>query len=136
MLEDLRQEFETTMTPLVRGIFDDAQKLFRQELQLARVEMQEDAARARAAIVGLSIGAMAGYLSFVFVCFSLVYLLATYIPDIPLWGAYALVAFVLSLVGWIFTMRGAKKAREIRGLARNTMDTLREGFPWMQQKQA
>lgn len=135
MLEDIRQEFETTMTPLVRGIFDDAQKLFRQELQLARVEMQEDAARARAAILGLSLGAMAGYLSFVFVCFSLVYLIATYQPNIPLWGAYALVAFALSVIGWIFTMRGARKAREIKGLPRDTMDTFREGLRWMQRKQ-
>jgi len=134
MLEEMRQEVESTMTPLLRGILDDTQKLFRQELALAKVEVQEDALRARDAVVGLSLGALAGYLSFVFICFASVYLLVAYQPGLPLWGAYTIVAFALAVVSWIFTARGVRKARQIRGVPEQTIHSIQEGFPWMQRR--
>jgi hypothetical protein len=134
MLEDMRRELESTVTPLLRGILDDTQKLFRQELALAKVEVREDALRARDAVVGLSLGALSGALSFIFTCFSVVYLLITYSPDLPLWGAFAIMAAVLAVVSWFFTIRGARKARQIRGYPQETMGSLHEGFQWMQRR--
>jgi hypothetical protein len=134
MMEEFRREFESTMTPLLRGILDDTQKLFRQEIALARVEVTEDAIRARDAVVGISIGAMMGYISFIFVCFAAVYLLVAYQPRLPVWGAYAIVAVVLAVVGWIFTARGIRKAREIRGIPQQTVDSIQQGFQWMQRR--
>ena len=134
MIEEFRREFESTMTPLLRGILDDTQKLFRQEIALARVEVTEDAIRARDAVVGISIGAMMGYISFVFVCFASVYLLVAYQPRLPVWGAYAIVAGVLAVVSWIFTARGMRKAREIRGIPQQTVDSIQQGFQWMQRR--
>ena len=124
MLEDMRRELESTVTPLLRGILDDTQKLFRQELALAKVEVREDALRARDAVVGLSLGALSGAISFVFACFSIVYLLITYRPDIPLWGSFAIMAAVLAVVSWFFTIRGARKARQIRGYPQETIGSL------------
>lgn len=134
MLEDMRREFESTMTPLLRGILDDTQKLFRQELALAKVEVQEDALRARDAIVGLSLGVLSGYLSFLFICFAAVYALVATQPNLPVWGAYAIVSVILAISSWIFTRRGAKRVREIRGVPEQTVESLREGFQWMQRR--
>lgn len=131
MIEDFRREFESTVAPLLRGIVDDTQKLLRQEIALARVEVTEDAMRARDAVVGISLGAVTGYLSFVFVCFSCVYLLVSFQPTLPVWGAFAIVAFALALTSWILTMRGVRKARQIRGVPQETVDSLRQGFQWM-----
>jgi hypothetical protein len=132
MMEDFRREFESTMTPLLRGILDDTQKLLRQEIALARVEVKEDALRARDAVVGISIGALMGYLSFLFTCFAAVFLLLSYQPNLPVWGAYAIVALVLAAGGWFFTTRGLRRAQEIRGLPEQTVESLQQGFQWMQ----
>lgn len=134
MIDEFRREFESTMTPLLRGILDDTQKLLRQEIALARVEVAEDAHRARDAIMGISLGAMMGYLSFVFICFSCVYLLIAYQPALPVWGAYALVAVVLAVASWLFTARGIRRAQEIRGIPEQTVDSLQQGFQWMQRR--
>jgi len=134
MMEDFRREFESTMSPLLRGIVDDTQKLLRQEIALARVEVTEDAMRARDAVVGISLGAMMGYLAFIFGCFAVVYLLVAYQPKLPVWGAYAIVAGALALVSWICTARGIRKAREIRGVPQQTVDSIQQGFQWMQRR--
>ena len=134
MMEDFRREFESTMTPLLRGIVDDTQKLLRQEIALARVEVREDALRARDAVVGISVGAMMGYIAFIFVCFAAVYLLVAYQPRLPVWGAYGIVALVLAVVSWIFTSRGVRRAREIRGIPQQTVDSIQQGFQWMQRR--
>lgn len=133
-MEDFRREFESTMTPLLRGILDDTQKLLRQEIALARVEVTEDAIRARDAVVGISLGAMMGYLSFVFLCFAAVFLLISYLPNLPVWGAYAIVAVLLGVAGWFFTVRGLRRAQEIRGVPEQTVDSLQQGFQWMQRR--
>lgn len=134
MMEEFRREFETTMTPLLRGILDDTQKLLRQEIALARVEVTEDARRARDAVVGISLGAMMGYMAFIFVCFAAVYLLVAYQPTLPVWGAYAIVAAVLAVLSGIFTTRGMKRVREIRGVPQQTVDSIQQGFQWMQRR--
>lgn len=134
MLEDMRREFESTMTPLLRGILDDTQKLFRQEIALAKVEVQEDALRARDALVGLSLGVLTGYLSFLFICFAVVYALVSMQPGLPVWGAYAIVSILLAITSLIFTRRGAKRVREIRGMPEQTVESLREGWQWMQRR--
>jgi hypothetical protein len=134
MMEDFRREFESTMSPLLRGIVDDTQKLLRQEIALARVEVTEDAMRARDAVVGISLGAMMGYLAFLFGCFAVVYLLVAYQPKLPVWGAYAIVAGALALVSWMCTARGIRKAREIRGVPQQTVDSIQQGFQWMQRR--
>lgn len=134
MMEEFRREFETTMTPLLRGILDDTQKLLRQEIALARVEVTEDARRARDAVVGISLGTMMGCMAFIFVCFAAVYLLVAYQPTLPVWGAYAIVAAVLAVLSGIFTTRGMKRVREIRGVPQQTVDSIQQGFQWMQRR--
>jgi hypothetical protein len=113
---------------------DDTQKLLRQEIALARVEVTEDAIRARDAVVGISVGAMMGYIAFIFACFAAVYLLVAYQPTLPVWGAYAVVSVVLAVVSWIFTSRGVRRAREIRGVPQQTIDSIQQGFQWMQRR--
>ncbi len=134
MIEDFRREFESTMTPLLRGILDDTQKLLRQEIAPARVEVTEDAVRARDAVVGISVGAMMGYIAFILLCFAAVHLLVAYQPKLPVWGAYALVAGVLAVVSWICTSRGLRRAREIRGVPQQTVDSIQQGFQWMHRR--
>lgn len=134
MIEDVRRELESTVAPLLRGILDDTQRLFRQELALAKVEVQEDAVRARDAIVGFSLGFIAGVSSFVLLCFSIVYLLLWLTPALPLWGSFALMAAALAIISVFLTRRGARKAREIRGYPREALNSSLEGFQWMQRQ--
>jgi hypothetical protein len=69
----------------------------RQEIALARKEIQEDLAKARTSAILLGVGAALVAVSLLFLGFMLVHLLNLWIPD--LWLCFAIVGGALSLVG-------------------------------------
>jgi hypothetical protein len=134
MLEDVRREVESTVAPLVRGILEDSQKLFRQELALVKVEVREDVRRARDAVIAMSVGGVVCLVGlFLFGCM-LAYLINTYSQSIPLWGAFGIVAAIAFLVGGAFLFGGAKRAKGIKGIPEQTVETMRENVQWIQRK--
>ncbi len=134
MLEDVRREVESTVAPLIRGILEDSQKLFRQELALAKVEVREDARRARDAIIAISVGAVVCLVGlFLFGCM-LAYLIDTLSDTIPLWAAFGIVAAIAFLVGALLLGGGVKRAKGIKGVPEQTVETIRENVQWIQRK--
>lgn len=134
MLEDVRREVESTVAPLIRGILEDSQKLFRQELALAKVEVREDARRARDAVIAISVGAFVCLVGlFLFGCM-LAYLIDALSHTIPLWGAFAIVAGIAFLAGGVLLGGGVKRAKSIKGVPEQTVETIRENVQWIQRK--
>jgi len=80
-----------TVSSLVAGIVDDARNLIRQELTLARAEIQEDWNDIKTATTSLGAGAVVTFIGGLLLCHMLVYLLAWLVPDLTLWGAYLIV---------------------------------------------
>ena len=130
MTTETRPESAPSMSGLVTGIINDAQQLIRQELALARREMQEELTKAKTAAVSMAAGAGLTALGGVLFAFMFVYLLA--LTSIPLWGCFAIVAGAISAVGIGLLLAGRTKATEVSLIPPQTAQTIKENVEWIQ----
>ena len=115
---------------LLRGILMDVRTLIREEIELARVEIREQAGRARAAAVSFAIAAVA------LACGGVLLLvaLATGIADAldwPVWSGFLIVAVLLSLVGIVTLSAGRKQLQQVHAVPAETVSTLKENSEWI-----
>jgi len=124
-------ETSPSLTSLVGGIVDDLQRLIRQELTLAKTEVQQEWEKAKIAAASMAAGVALLGLGAVLLCFMFVYLLATYVTAIPLWGWFGIVGGVLALGGGLFIAVGRATATEVHVVPPQTAETLKENVQWM-----
>jgi uncharacterized membrane protein YqjE len=115
---------------LLRGILMDVRTLVREEIALARVEIREQAGRAKAAALsfGIAIAALAFGGIFLLVA------LATAIADLlnwPTWAGFLVVAVLLSLVGMITLTFGRKQLQSVHAVPQETISSLKENSQWI-----
>ena len=115
---------------LLRGILMDVRTLIREEIELARVEIREQAGRARAAAVSFAIAAVS------LACGGILLLvaLATGIADLldwPIWSGFLIVAMLLSLVGMVTLSSGRKQLQKVHAVPEETVSTLKENSEWI-----
>ena len=115
---------------LIRGILIDLRTLIREEIALARVEISEQAGRARAAAVsfGIAAGALAFGGTFLLIA------IAIAIADLlhwPLWTGFLIVAIVLTLTGLVMVSSGRKQLQTFRAVPEETVSTLKENSEWI-----
>ena len=115
---------------LVRGILMDFRTLIREEVALARVEIREQAARARAAAMsfGIAVGALLVGATFLLIA------VAIGLADLlnwPLWAGFLVVAALLALIGAVTFSSGRKQLHEIRAVPAQTVHTLKENSEWI-----
>ena len=119
-----------TIGGLIRGILADLKTLMREEIALARIEIREQAGRARGA--AMSFGIAAGAL--LFGAAFLLIATATAIAELlgwPVWAGFLIVAAVLSVIGLISLMSGRKQLRTIHTVPQQTVTTLKENSEWI-----
>ncbi len=115
---------------LIRGILMDLRTLIREEIALARVEIREQAGRARAAAVSFGIAAAALLFGGTFLLIAL----ATAIADLlnwPVWAGFLVVAVLLSLIGFVTLSAGRKKLQTVRAVPEETISTVKENSEWI-----
>jgi uncharacterized membrane protein YqjE len=115
---------------LIRGILMDLRTLVREEIALARVEIREQAGRARAVAVSFGIAAA----SLLFGGAFLLVALATAIADLlnwPVWAGFLTVAVVLSLIGFVTLWSGRKKLQSVHAVPEETISTVKENSEWI-----
>ena len=100
---------------LLRGILFDVRTLIREEIALARIELTEQAGRARAAAVSFVIAAVA------LACGGLLLLvaLATAIADLldwPVWSGFLIVAALLSVLGLVTLASGRRQLAQVHAV--------------------
>jgi hypothetical protein len=136
MVDTNRLETAPSVSSLVGGIIDDAQQLIRQEVQLARREIQEEIRKAKAAALSLALGAFVALLGAVLLSLMLVHLLFWATNDLhqqfPLWAWYAIVGGLFVAVGAALLYAARTKAGEIHLVPPQTAQTLRENVQWIQ----
>ena len=132
MLENLHLDAPPSMSSLVGGIISDMQNLVRQEMALARREIQEEVQKAKQAAIVMVIGAGVAAVGTILACFTFVYLLNWATSDgIPLWGCYAIVGVVFLVVGAGLINAGRLKAGNLRLVPQQTAETLKENVQWI-----
>lgn len=115
---------------LLRGILMDLRTLIREEIALARVEIREQAGRARAAAMSFGIAAAALLFGGTFLLIAI----ATAIADLldwPVWAGFLVVAVLLSVVGFVTLSSGRKKIQTIHAVPEETVSTLKENSEWI-----
>ncbi|ADH69624.1 phage holin family protein [Nocardiopsis dassonvillei] len=120
-------EEEQSFSELLGAVTGDLQKLFRQELALAKAEMREEAAKTGKAAGLLSGAAVAGYLALLLLSLAAMFGLAELIG---LGWAALVVAVVWAIVGAVLAVMGRNRMREVSPKPERTIETLKEDAQW------
>jgi nitrate/nitrite transporter NarK len=113
---------------LIGDISDDLSKLFRQEVELAKAEVRQEAAKAGKAAGMLGGAGFAGYLVVLFLSFAVVYGLGN-VMDYG-WAAL-IVAVVWAAVGAVLYATGKRRMKDVSPVPRQTVETLKEDAAWL-----
>jgi uncharacterized membrane protein YqjE len=119
-----------TIGGLIRGILTDLKTLLREEIALARIEIREQAGKARAAALSFGVAATG-------LLFGLAFLLiavATAISEQlgwPLWTGFLVVGVLMSLVGFVSLSLGRRRIPTLQAFPAETVTTLKENSEWI-----
>jgi Putative Actinobacterial Holin-X, holin superfamily III len=119
---------ETSVGELIGNISDDLSRLFRQEVELAKAELKQEATKAGKAAGMLGGAGFAGYLAVVLLSFALVFGLGN-VMDLG-WAAL-IVAVVWGVIGAVLYANGRKKLKTVDPVPHRTVDTIKEDAQWM-----
>jgi len=119
---------DTSIGQLIGDISDDLSQLFRQEIELAKSEVREEAGKAGKAAGMLGGAGAAGYLSLLLLSFAVVYALANVMD--PAWAAL-IVAIIWGAIAAALYTTGTAKLRTVSPMPRQTIDTLKEDARWL-----
>ena len=119
---------ETSVGELIGNISNDLSQLFRQEVELAKAEVKQEAAKAGKAAGMLGAAGFAGYLTVVLLSFALVFALSN-VMDAG-WAAL-IVAVIWGIVGAVLYATGRKRLKTVDPMPRRTVDTIKEDAQWL-----
>jgi uncharacterized membrane protein YqjE len=101
--------------------------LFNKEIELAKVELSREVAKARRGAVATGAGAVVAYIGALALTAAVIALLATFMP---VWLSALIVAAVLLIAGTIMIRRGTRMLKTSRLVPVHTIDTLKEDTQW------
>ncbi|MFI1510627.1 phage holin family protein [Streptomyces sp. NPDC020597] len=118
---------DSSVGELLSAVASDVQTLFRQEVELAKVEVKQEAAKAGQA-AGMYGGAgFAGYLVVLFLSLAAVFGLAN-VMDAG-WAAL-IVAAVWAVIAAVLYQRGRTHLRTVAPKPEQTVETMKENAQW------
>ena len=120
-----------SMASLVGGIISDAQRLVRQEVALARREMQAELDKAKVASIALASGAGLCMFGAIFLGLFIVFLLHE-AGGLPLWASFLIVGGVVAIAGAILLYAGIQQISKVSLVPPQTAETLQENVQWLQ----
>ncbi|WP_182873527.1 phage holin family protein [Microbispora sp. H10670] len=118
---------EPSLGKLVGEIGEDLSKLFRQEVELAKAEIRQEAGKAGKAAGMLGGAGFAGYMVALLVTLAVVFGLGN-VMDLA-WAAL-IVAAVWAVIGGVLFARGKERMREVNPTPEQTIETLKEDVRW------
>jgi len=119
---------QTSVGELIGNISDDLSRLFRQEVELAKAEVRQEAAKAGKAAGMLGAAGFAGYLTVLLLSFALVFALGN-VMDLG-WSALV-VALIWAIAGAVLYAAGRRKLKAVDPMPRRTVETIKEDAQWL-----
>ena len=113
---------QASIGDLLGEVTRDLSTLMRQEVELAKVELRQEATKAGKAAGAFAGAALAGYMVLLFLSFALWWGLSNVMDEG--WAAL-IVAVIWAVVGVVMYAMGRSRARQVRGLPQTTQ-TVRE----------
>ena len=123
---------EPTLTELVSGIADDAQRLIRQQYQMLRAEMKEDLRRTKSALTYMGFGIFASLVGAVFLVVALPLILNDVLDmEHRPWVGWAIIGGVMLVVGIVGLLVGRRIFQKNNPLPDKTLNALEENLSWI-----
>ena len=120
-------EGERTLGELFGSLTSDLSELMRSEMELAKVELKEEAGKAGKAAGMLGAGALLGYLALTLVAFAAAWGLAEVIDA---GWAFLVVGIVVGAVAAALALTGKKRLDTVSPVPDQTVETLKEDARW------
>jgi uncharacterized membrane protein YqjE len=111
----------------------DMALLVRQEVRLAKTEMQQKAAKVKVDILAMVSGGVVAYLGALALTAAVILLLIDPVGLKP-WLAALLVGAVLAVAGYVMLQRGANDIKRTDPTPRRTVETLKEDIQWAKEQ--
>jgi hypothetical protein len=119
---------ETSIGEMIGNISNHLSQLFRQEVELAKAELKQEASKAGKAAGMLGGAGLAGYMVIVLLSFALVFALSNVMD--PGWAAL-IVAVIWAIIAAVLYANGRKKLKNVDPVPRQTVDTIKEDAQWL-----
>jgi predicted ABC-type sugar transport system permease subunit len=116
---------------LFSQLANDTTLLMRQEVALAKKELQQSLAQAAGGAVWLAVGAILATVGLIAVLTSVILALALIMPH---WAAALLVGLVFLVLGALFAWSGVKRFSQLKLVPERTAQTLREDAEMIREK--
>jgi len=129
MAANLPGDSAASLSQLVSGIVSDAQTLMSQQLALFKQEVREDFSKTREAVTSLALAGGLLLVGSILLCLMCVYLLHE-LAHLPLWGSFAIVGGVLTVLGGVLGYLGREQLRTVNPLPDKTAKALEENLEW------
>jgi len=127
-LGDSRPDVEDkSVGELIGEVTGDLSKLMRQELELAKVEMKAEGAKAGKGVGMLGGAGVAAHLMLVFLSLTLMFALDQIMP--MAWAALIVTALWAVIAG-VLAMRGKAELKKVNPKPERTVETLKEDVQW------
>ena len=123
-----QQPQESSVGQLISEISDDLSTLIRQEIELAKAEVRQEARKAGRAAGMLGAAGFAGYMVALLLTLAVVAGLSNVMD--PGWAAL-LVAVVWAVAGAVLYVTGRQRLRAVSPVPRQTVETLKEDAQWL-----
>lgn len=118
---------EDSLGALFGSLTSDLSDLMRSEMELAKVELKEEAGKAGKAAGLLGAGALLGYLALILVAFAAAWGLAEVVDA---GWAFLIVGIVVGAVAAALALTGKKRLEAVSPVPDQTVETLKEDAQW------
>src|SRR5262249_36526553 len=99
MATQVQNNPEISTVSLVSGMINDAQELFKHQLELFKAELEQDMEKAREGSLVFVAGVGLASVGLIVLVLALAHLLFWAVPALPLWGWYAITGGVVIAAG-------------------------------------
>jgi hypothetical protein len=126
---------DRSLGELFGQLSQDMTLLFRQELQLARVEMSEKISRVTTNLVSVAAGGFVAYVGALALVAALILALHE-IADISPWVSALIVGAIFAVAGYLMLNRGLKELKRVDLAPRRTVETLKDDVQWAKEQRS
>jgi hypothetical protein len=130
---------ERTLGQLLKELTMESRTLLKQEVDLAKTEVSEKAARVGAHLGAVAVGGAVAFLGAIALLLAAVYGLTSLLhqfvsPDVAAWLAPLLVGAVLATAGYLLITRALATLKHEGIAPQRTTQSLQENTAWLKQK--
>lgn len=122
------QQERPSLGELFGDLSEQTRTLMRQEIELAKVEIKQEAVRAGKASGKLVAGAAIGFVAFLLISWAIAWAIALVLPT---WAGFAIVGVIYAVIAAVLAQSGRKELQQVNLPPPQTVDEVKETKQWV-----